>query len=174
MNRSDAENAEHRFGDLLDGDAVHAAEINGALPEETRRAFDGCLDDFGMLAEWAGEFGGGGTEDRHQWRADGGGQMHRAGIVGQEEPAKTEEFAEFEQAGLAGDVDDVEAAHGVFNLAGNLGVTGAAEQEPPAIHFLRNTARDFGEALCRPAFGGAELCAGIDADEGAAIVTQIF
>ena len=73
---------------LLDGDAVHAAEVDGALSAKAGRAWDIRLEQVvSLLAGQAGsgEVCGGAAKNGYYRYAYCRGQMHRAGVVGEEE-----------------------------------------------------------------------------------------
>ena len=149
-------------GDFFDGEGFHATEVDGTFAEEAGVAFDMVTKDGGVAAEGAGQFRRGGTEEDDLGDVEGGGEMHGAGVVGDEEPAGFEEDAEFHEGGLAGDFDDgVGEADEIGDFVNQLGVTGAADEEDPATGGGVEAAGDFGESFRRPAFGGAVFGSGI-------------
>src|SRR4051812_3230193 len=86
----------------LRGDAGHAAVIDRTFAEQTGRTF-------GVLANYPGQRTGGtgggvvgGSEDGHGGDTQGGGDVHGAGIVGEEHPAGGGELDKLAKAGAAG------------------------------------------------------------------------
>jgi hypothetical protein len=61
--------------------------IGGAAAKEAGAAVGLLLDDGDARRDRGGAFGIGGTEDRDDRKTDGGGDVHRAGIVSEEEMA---------------------------------------------------------------------------------------
>src|SRR5947209_5209741 len=87
------------------GDTRHAAVIDGALPEQAGGALGMFADDAGERAGGTGRGVVGGPENGDGGHADGGGDVHRARVVGEEEAADGGEGDEFAKGGLAGEVD---------------------------------------------------------------------
>jgi hypothetical protein len=94
---------DHGFG----GNAIHATEIYGAFAPETGGAghAGGAHDLGGGGPDRPGHFRRGAAEGNDDRRADGGGQVHGAGVIGQEQLAGGEGGRQFAQRGLAGQVD---------------------------------------------------------------------
>ena len=99
----------------------------------------------------AGQCGVGGTEDGNDRRADGGGDVHRAAVVGDEDTALPVEFGEFEQicftgkiAGTGGGLCVSKDASDAFAFAGGTGNNNA---------FAREAVDEFGKFVVAPKFG---------------------
>ncbi len=69
------------------GDRLHAAKIDRAFPQEARAALDVMPDDEVAISERSGQAIFGGTKDRDDRHAEQRGQVHRAGVVRQEQAA---------------------------------------------------------------------------------------
>lgn len=126
-----------------------------------------------MVARVAGEAGAGeferGAAERDDDRgAEGGGDVHGAGIVGQQGAAELQPGAKLGQAGLAGEIENGVFAGGLLNCGGDAGGEGGvgfrAEDEPAAAEALVDLKGGGNEAVLGPAFGGAVFRAGIEAE----------
>ena len=69
----------------------HAAMVGGAAAQETGAAVGFLLNDGGAGSNGSGAEGIGGAKDGDDGQADGGGDVHRAGIISEEEMALREE-----------------------------------------------------------------------------------
>ena len=79
------------FHDLVNGKAVQAAEINGAFAQEARRTRRLRVEQaMARVAgqAGAGEFRRGAAKRHHHRRAQGGGDVHGAGVVGEQHAAE--------------------------------------------------------------------------------------
>src|SRR6266481_906010 len=79
--------------------------IGGAAAKEAGAAVGFLLDDGEARGNRGSAFGIGGTEDGDDREADGGGDVHPAGIVAEEEVALGEQSGEIGDGGFAGEVD---------------------------------------------------------------------
>src|SRR5882762_4135793 len=79
--------------------------ISGATAKKARAAVGHLLDDGEAGGDRSGAFGIGGAENGDDGKADGGGDVHSAGIVAEEEVALGEESREIGDASFAGEVD---------------------------------------------------------------------
>lgn len=95
----------HRGLDHVGSDLFHAAMIGGTAAEEARAAIGLLLDDGKTWRDRGGAFGIGGTEDGDDRKADGGGYVHGAGIVAEEEVALGKKRGEIGDDGFAGEID---------------------------------------------------------------------
>ncbi len=150
-------------GDGVGGDFEHAAEVDGAVAAEAGAAFDVAADDGGGWAAWAGGGGFGGAEDGDDWSAEELGEVHGAGVVGEEETALAETGGEFFEGGLSGEVFGGGADEG-GELSAHVFLGGGAEDEPMAGDFGGDLAGGFGEAVERVAFGGAVFGTGAESE----------
>src|SRR2546423_5233338 len=70
--------------DFFDADCLHAAKIDGAFAEETGTAFDLMPKDAVTRSQRPGQPRLGRAEDRDNGNADERGEVHRAGVIGQQ------------------------------------------------------------------------------------------
>ena len=91
-------------GDGFGGDFEHATEVDRAGAAEAGGAFDVAADDGGGGAAWASGGGFGGAEDGDDRGAEELGEVHGAGVVGEEETALAEAGGEFFEGRLSGEV----------------------------------------------------------------------
>src|SRR5882724_679749 len=89
-------------GDGCRRDAGHAAVIGGTAAQEAGAAVGFHLDDGAAGGDWSGALGVGGAKDSDDREANGGGYVHRAGVVADEEMALGEERGEIGDGGFAG------------------------------------------------------------------------
>ena len=103
-------------------------------------------------------------------RAEGGGDVHGPGVVGENDAAELEQRHELPQRGLPGQVEDANAGE-PGNLVAEFPITVAPKRQPEAIpHPSGHFSCDGGKARCRPAFGGAVFRAGIQAKQNQGLV----
>ena len=88
--------------DSVRRDARHAAMIGGAAAQEAWTAVGLFLNDGAARGDRRGAVRIGGTKYGDHRQADGGGDVHRAGIVADEEMALREECREVGDGGLSG------------------------------------------------------------------------
>jgi len=90
---------QHRLDDAFDGDAVHAAEINRAFAQKARRTgrvgFQQPVVPLVARQARPGQFRRRAAERHNNRRAQRGGDMHRAGIVGEQHAAEFQQRHEF-------------------------------------------------------------------------------
>ena len=79
--------------------------IGGAAAKEAGAAVGLLLNDGDARSDRGGAIGIGGAEDGDDREADGGGYVHRAGIVAEEEVSLGEQRGEIGDGGFAGEVD---------------------------------------------------------------------
>src|SRR5579863_1089447 len=79
--------------------------IGGAAAEEAGAAVGLLLDDGEARGDGGRTFGIGGAENGDDWETNGGGYVHGAGVVAEEEVALREERREIGDGGFAGEVD---------------------------------------------------------------------
>jgi hypothetical protein len=96
-----------RFGrrqHLLDGDEFHAFHVDAvrAMPLKAGRTRDTGAQDDVAVAVRAGQGGIGRAEDRDNGRADSGGNVHRAAVVGDDDGAAAIEFRKLKEVGFPG------------------------------------------------------------------------
>src|SRR5579859_2822925 len=128
--------------------------IGGAAAKEARAAVWLLLDDGEARGDRGGAFRIGGTEDGDDREADGGGDVHRAGIVAEEEVTLGEESGEISDGGFAGEIDGVALQFG--SDGGRDGeFAGGTEEEDVGIGMSEQRIESFGETVGGPAFGGA-------------------
>ena len=72
-----------RLRDGVGGDLVHAAEVERAIAQEARAAFDLVPDDVASRSARAGERGLGRAEDRDERDAEEIREVHCAGVIGE-------------------------------------------------------------------------------------------
>ena len=96
---------EHGSGDFFHRDAVQALVVaEGALAFEAGAARDVVTEDAMAAAGGAGEARLGAAEEGDDGHAEGGGEVHGASVVGEEELAGSEFGDEFGEAGFANEV----------------------------------------------------------------------
>src|SRR5208283_3278812 len=74
----------HGGSDHFRRDAFHAAMIGGAAAQEAGAAVRLFLHNGEARGDWSGAEWIGGAEDGDDWKPDGGGYVHGAGIVAEE------------------------------------------------------------------------------------------
>src|SRR5258707_13700129 len=79
--------------------------IGGAAAKEAGAAIGLLLDDGDARRDRGGAIGIGGTEDGDHREADGGGDVHGTGIVGEEEVGLGKEGGEIGDGGFGGEGD---------------------------------------------------------------------
>jgi len=154
---------QHGGRDLGGLDFEHAAEVDGAFPEETGTALDVAADDGVTVPEWTGEGGLGRAEDGDDGHAEMGGEVHGAGVVGQEEMALQELVHEFLQSGFADEIPAFLAKASGDDLADRR-IPGHAEERPGEFAIFGDGLSGFEETLGGVALGGAVFRAGAKAD----------
>src|ERR1700719_2550815 len=102
------------------------------------------VNDMPGIAERAGEVRFGRTEERDDGNADERSEMHRAGVVGEEQRTFAELVGKLLERGLADAVDAMGAERG-FNRGAALLIGGGAEENPLDWALLSDSHRDFGE-----------------------------
>ena len=144
-------------------DGEHAAVIGGAAPEEARAAIGLLLDDGGAKSDRRGAVRIGGAEDGHDGEANGGGDVHGAGIIAEKEMALGEERGEIGDGGFAGEIDG-----GFCEIGGDGGgdgnFGGSAEKDDVRVAMREESIERLGEAIGRPALGGAVRGASANGD----------
>src|SRR3954452_23366657 len=96
-------NLQYGLDNGFDGDAGHAAEINGAGAEETRGARRVRLEENIAFIAWqtgAGQVRGSAAEGDHYGSPEGGGDVHRAGVVREEHAPKFQQGHELAKRGF--------------------------------------------------------------------------
>lgn len=93
--------------DFLHGDFFHAAEVDRAFAEEAGAAFHFLADDFAAGAAGASEDGFGGAENSDQRCADEVGEVHGAGVVGQETAELRKQIHQLAERRLSCEVGDI-------------------------------------------------------------------
>lgn len=166
-------------------DGFHAAMVDGAFAEKARAAFDRFAYDAG---EGPGGTGGdvvGGAEDGDGGDAECAGDVHGAGIVGEEGAAGGGDGDELVEFGFAGKVVGFDAGGGDLrlDLVAEGAFIGGAEQGYRGGGLPGETDGGLGKAIGEPAFGGTVGGAGADADpvagelavaeEGLAVLYQV-
>jgi hypothetical protein len=97
----------YRLGDFLDADLIQAPitpDFERAFAMETRTALDVVPNNAVSIAERTGEGWFSGAEDGDDRDAERGSEMHRAGVVGEQEPAACEFVHQLRNRSLAGEV----------------------------------------------------------------------
>ena len=87
--------------DFVGGDGSHAPKIDRTFPEKTGAAFDVVSQNEVPVAEWPGEPRFGRAENRDHRHAQQRGEMHRAGIVGEQHTALTQLVDKFVERRLS-------------------------------------------------------------------------
>ena len=158
-----------RFDDALGADAGHATEINRARPAETGRARgSGCEQLMTRIARQprTGQLRRRAAKGHDDRGPEGGGDVHWPGIVGQHDAAELEQGHKLPQRSLAGQIDNAIACK-PGNLVAYLPIARAPKCQPAAIPDPPgDLARDGGEVLRGPPFGGAVFSAGIEPQQG--------
>ncbi len=119
----------HLLGHPLGLDPQHAAVVDGAFAEKAGAAIDLFADDAVDGADRGGQVRLGRAEDGDDGHTEGGGEVHGAGVVGEEKVAGAQFGDEFGEAGFADEV----AVRGVDELGEGLAegfLAGRAEEEP--------------------------------------------
>ena len=117
----------------------------------------------------AGQVRRGAAEDRDDGRADGGGDVHRSGVIGEEHPARLEHRAKLPQRSAAGEVDGRRmrvASRELPDFTRGRGcqllVVRAAQNDPATIRPALDLRRRLHEPFPRPALGRAVFGARIE------------
>ncbi len=146
-------------------DAGHAAVVDGAFALEAGAAFDWFAHDAGE-----GTGGAGGdivrcAEDRYRRHAQGGGDMHGSGIVGEIDAAGGGHIDKFGERCLAREISrgsGAGAGNGITQLAFRL----RSEDGDVCAEVVGDAAGGCGEAVGKPLFRGSIGGSGADADDG--------
>src|SRR5579862_4610970 len=129
----------------------------------------------------AGQFRRSAAERNHNWRAERGGNVHRAGVIGEQDAAEFRHRAKLAQGGFAGEIYErgsilaalraynVRSAECGFNLAGNGSIPFSTQNQPEAIRLLLDLFCCGDETVGGPALGGAVFRAGIKPKHWAAV-----
>ncbi len=96
--------------DLFHRDFLHAAEVDRALAKEAGTAFHFLSDDLTTRTARTGERGFGGSENGHKRGPDKVGEVHGAGVIGEESAQLGEEIHEFAERGFSCEVGDMSEA----------------------------------------------------------------
>ena len=160
------------LGDAIDGgedarrlNAGHATVIDRAFTKHTGSAPDGIGHDFARhtrMRERCGRLLIGRSEDRDDGDAGSGGQMHRAGIVGDARGRDAHDAGERGQPRLTSEIEDLRLTihrHGVANRASRLRIRSAADErarDAPLANEIRDEPSHVRrDPLLRLAVGGA-------------------
>src|SRR5258708_16318207 len=127
--------------------------INGAAPQETRTAIRPFLYHGAPRSDRSGAMRIRRTEDRDHRQADGGGNMHCAGIVADKQLATREERGEIGNRCLA-DQTNRRAFYSGGDRVGNLLFGGCSEENDLRVSVKAEAVYEIGEAIRRPAFRG--------------------
>src|SRR5258708_33767875 len=128
--------------------------INGAAPQETRTAIRPFLHDGAPRSDRSGAVRIRRTEDRDHWQADGGGDMHCAGIVADKQLATREERGEIGNRRLAHQTNRW-AFYSSSDHVGNFLFGGCSEENDVRVCLKAEPVYEIGEAIRRPALRGA-------------------
>ena len=137
--------------------------IGGATAKEAGAAVGLLLNDGEAWGDWGCAFGIGGAEDGDDGEADGGGDVHGARIVAEEEVALGEESGKIGDGGFAREID-----RGVVHFGGDGGrdgeFAGSAEEDyiGHGAGVRAEGVQGFGETIGGPAFGGTVGSSGAD------------
>ena len=93
--------------DFLHGDFCHAAEVDGAFAEEAGAAFHFLANDLAARASGTGQDGFCGSENGDERCADEVGEVHGAGVVGQEAAELGEQIHQLAECGFSCEVGDI-------------------------------------------------------------------
>src|SRR3977135_2387580 len=88
-------------GDFFHVDGFHAAEIDGALAQETGTAFDLMPKNVVPTSQGSGQPRFSRAKDRDDGNADERGEVHRAGVIRQQQGALAQLGGELVESGLA-------------------------------------------------------------------------
>jgi hypothetical protein len=148
----------HCVGDFLDADCFHTAEIDRAISEEARAAFDVMSQNNVAIAERPSEARLGRTKDCDRWDAKQCGKMHCTGVVRQQQTALAQLIDQLLKRGLP---DPIYAgvAERSRDLLADWRVVFLSEQNPLHRRSCGNGCGCFSEALRQPAFGRSVFCA---------------
>ena len=94
---------------FFDADGFHAAEIDGAFAEETGTAFDLMPKNVVTNSQRSGQARLSRSENGDNRNSDERGQVHRAGVVRQQQRAFTELGGELVERGLADSIQAMRA-----------------------------------------------------------------
>ena len=142
-----------RRDDFLNAHGFHAAKVERAFTQKTGAAFDLVPNDPIPLPERASQAWFRRAKYGHDRDAKQRGQMHRPGVVSQQEAALSQLLDQLLEGGLANQVEAlITQCRG--NLGADRGVPGGAEKHP--LHPIR---RGHGsKALRQPALCGSIFC----------------
>jgi len=124
--------------------------ISGTTAKKARAAVGLLLDDGEARGDRSGAEGIGGAENGDDGKADGGGDVHGAGIVAEEEVALGEESGEIGDGSFAGEVDGRTLQFG-GDGGGDGEFAGSAEENYVGIGVREQGVYRFGEAIRGPA-----------------------
>src|SRR5208337_2163351 len=147
--------------DHCGGNLGHAAMIGGAAAQKAWAAVRLLLDDANAWSDRCCAIGVGGSGDINYGKADGGGNVHRAGVVTEKKVTLRKEAGELGDGSFAGEVDG-RAPQGTGDGAGNGSFTRSSEENDVGIVAGEEIVQCGSETVRRPAFGGAVRCAGTD------------
>src|ERR1051325_8739096 len=133
------------FHHALHAKARHATEINGAGAAETRRASDiGEQEAVAGVAgqTWAGHFRRSAPKRDDNRRTESGGDVHRPGVVGEQDPAKLEECHQFPQPRFPREIDHA-ATSQLGDGVAELRIVWTAKRQPDtAVRPARNRSEE--------------------------------
>ncbi len=108
----------HGVFDVGNLDASHAAMVDGAFAEEAWTARRRLADDGLAFGDGRGAVGIGGAKDGHDGESSGGGDVHGAGVVADENVASGEVGGEVLRRRLADEIDGA-GLHARLNSGGH-------------------------------------------------------
>ncbi len=155
-------------------DGGHAPEVDGALPEEAGGAGGGAAEQVvaGVPREaGAGELGGGAAEGDDHGGAQGRGDVHGAGVVGEEGTAEPKPGHQLAQGGAACELHNLGTAgvasggERVGDSSGRGQVGFASKHQPAARDGLVDEGRRFDEPLFGPALRRPVLRPGVETED---------
>ena len=104
-----------------------------------------------------------GAEHSDNGESDSGGDVHRAGIVAEEDVALGEQGGKIGDGGFSGEVDG-RTAKGCGNRRGDWGFGGSAEEDDVGIGMRGDGIQCLGKTIGWPALGGTVGSASTDSD----------
>jgi hypothetical protein len=152
-----------RLRDFVDRYCFHAAKVDGAFSQKAGTAFDLMANHVIGVSERAGELRFRRTKDSDDGNPKDRREMHRAGVVGEQQVAFAQLGDELIHPSFADTIDAVDPDR-CFDGRADLRVSGCAEQNPLNRMLCGDRNRNRGEAFWKPPLGRPVFGARAEAD----------
>src|SRR5947209_8480248 len=130
---------------------MHAAKVDRAFAQKTGTTFDVMTKDDVAVAERAREYWFGRAKHGDNWYIQQRGEMHRSGIVREQQSASLQFLDQLIEVGFANPIDAA-IAQNAGDMLSNIGVLPRPEQSPFYVVLNADFLSDFGKSIRQPSF----------------------